>query len=131
MTGPVEPPVNYPGLLHFRCGHGIAVAGDAVGPSAWMVITDTDRTQLGVSMAPDDAVTIAAALTDSAARATGNDGRVKLIGGVVELTIRSAIDRVGTAKSMLTADQTSREGGLGYGLDLLDAQLRWLLGERV
>lgn len=130
MTGPVEPPVNYPGLLHFRCGHGIAVSGDAVGPSVWMVATDSDRTQLGVSMQPENAVTVAAALTDSALRAAG-DGQVKAVGGAVEVTLRSVLDRLATARRMLPAELSAGDDTPGFGLDLIAAQLRWLLGERV
>lgn len=116
MTAPDEP-VSYPGLLHFRCGHGISVDSEAVGPSVWMVVTDTDRAQQGVTMKQQDAITIAAALTDSALRSLDRPelGRHKLVGGAVEVTLRRAL--------------TGLQQGAGPGLDLAIAQLRWLLGE--
>lgn len=112
-----DAPVGYPGLLHFRCGHGVSANDEGVGPSVWMVVTDTDRAQQGVTMKPPDAVTIAAALTDSAARTLGSDeqGRVKLVGGIVEAAIRSALSQL----------REGNEEGLA------EARLRWLLGERV
>lgn len=130
-TGPVEPPVSYPGLLHFRCGHGISVSGDTVGPSVWMVATDTERTQLGVSMQPENAVTVAAALTDSALRATEMDGRLKAVGGAVETTLRQVLDRIGVAKAMLPPELNAGDETPGFGLDLVAGQIRWLLGDRV
>lgn len=133
MTGPVEPPVNYPGLLHFRCGHGITLSGDSVGPSVWMVVTDSERTQLGVSMRPEDAVTIASALTDSVMRSCTPEtlGTVKAVGGTVENTLRQVLDRLGVLRSMLTEEQLATEEGPGMGVDLMAGQIRWLLGERV
>lgn len=126
-------PTSYPGLLHFRCGHGISVAGDSVGPSVWMVATDTERTQLGVSMRREDAITISSALIDSVMRSCTPDelGTVKVVGGTVEATLRQVLDRIAVARDMLPPDQTAGEDTPRFGLDLIAGQIRWLLGERV
>jgi hypothetical protein len=125
----IEPPVNYPGLLHFRCGHGIALTGDTVGPSVWMVVTDTDRAQLGVSMQPADAITIVGALGDSASRAfadltgsrTTTTDSHRRVGGYVETLLRQSLERLTRAKGLVPTEQV-RE------LDTVCEQLRWLLG---
>lgn len=107
-----DPSGGYPGLIHFRCGHGFAVSEADAGPNVWMVVTDSNRTQQAVTMEPADAVTIAAALTDSAVRAAGPAGGARLLGGVAELTVRRALE------ALARGDQRQAVG-----------QLRWLLGE--
>lgn len=125
----VEPPVNYPGLLHFRCGHGIALCGDEVGPSVWMVMTDNDRGQLGVSMQPADAATIVGALGDSAGRAFSMlGGPHRRVGGYVETLLRQSLERLTKASSLITTEQVE-DNGPGYEVDVVCEQLRWLLGE--
>lgn len=116
-----EAPVTYPGLLHFRCGHGVSASSLGVGPGVWMVVTDTDREQQGVTMQPADAITIAAALTDSVVRCMDPNVSSKLVGGAVEMTLRRVLAEVKIARKAVN-DST--------GLYQAESQLRWLLGER-
>lgn len=121
-----EAPVSYPGMLHFRCGHGVTIAGDAVGPGVWMVVTDTERTQQGVSMEPENAITIAAALADSALRASGTQSALKIVGGAVETTLRQALQELAELRSGLAINDL---GHAPERLVTVERQLRWLLGE--
>lgn len=88
-----------------------------------MALAGSDRSQLGVTMQPSDALTIASALVDSALRATGPDGSLKLVGGVLEETLRRVLAEVVIATQYLPAEQA-------LGLDQARRQLQWLLGGR-
>lgn len=104
-----------------------------MGPSVWMVVTDTERNQLGVSMQPENAVTVASALTDSVMRSCTPEtlGTVRAVGGTVEATLRQVLDRLQVVKDMLPPELNAADDTPGFGLDLVAGQIRWLLGERV